>query len=65
MTDSLAADLILRAGFSTREVVTQISGRGIGLDAVRDAIQALNGEIRIESQAGIGTLFRIRIPTPG
>lgn len=65
MTDALAADLILSAGFSTRDVVTQISGRGIGLDVVRDAIEALNGQIRIESQTGIGTVFRIRIPTRG
>lgn len=65
MTDALAADLILSAGFSTRDVVTQISGRGIGLDVVRDAIEALNGQIRIESQTGVGTVFRIRIPTRG
>ena len=65
MTDALAVELILSAGFSTRDVVTQTAGRGIGLDVVRDAIQALNGQIQIESQAGVGTVFRIRVPTRG
>jgi HPt (histidine-containing phosphotransfer) domain-containing protein len=65
MTDSLAGALILKAGFSTRDMVSQLSGRGIGLDVVRDAIEAIDGQILVESRPGLGTEFRIRIPMRG
>ncbi|HOX50970.1 MAG TPA: ATP-binding protein [Fibrobacteria bacterium] len=55
-------DLLFRSGFSTREKVGEFSGRGVGLDMVRDTIQSLGGKIHLESVPGRGTTFRIRIP---
>lgn len=55
-------DLLFRSGFSTREKVGEFSGRGVGLDMVRDTIHSLGGKIHLESVAGRGTTFRIRIP---
>ncbi|HNY32249.1 MAG TPA: ATP-binding protein [Fibrobacteria bacterium] len=55
-------DLLFRSGFSTREKVGEFSGRGVGLDMVRDTIQSLGGKIHLESVPGCGTTFRIRIP---
>ena len=54
--------LIFEAGFSTAEQVTDLSGRGVGMDVVRRSIEALRGSIEIASQAGVGTTFRIRLP---
>ncbi len=56
-----AIDLILKGGLST-SAVTRISGRGIGLDVVRDAVTRLKGEIRIETAAGEGTTIEISVP---
>lgn len=55
-------DLLFRSGFSTREKVGEFSGRGVGLDMVRDTVQSLGGSIHLESVPGRGTTFRIRIP---
>ena len=55
--------LILLPGFSTREVVTDISGRGVGMDVVKQAVDELGGTIEIESKVGAGTEFRITLPT--
>lgn len=55
-------ELLFRSGFSTREKVGEFSGRGVGLDMVRDTIHSLGGSIRIESSHGRGTSFRIRLP---
>jgi two-component system chemotaxis sensor kinase CheA len=55
-------DLIFRAGFSTAEKVTEVSGRGVGLDAVQRKIHSLKGSIKVESETGKGTTFRLRIP---
>ncbi|MFZ5484918.1 MAG: Hpt domain-containing protein [Pseudomonadota bacterium] len=49
-------------GFSTVETVTQVAGRGVGLDVVRSEIAAVGGRIRVESEAGQGTRFTIRLP---
>jgi two-component system chemotaxis sensor kinase CheA len=54
--------LMFRAGFSTKEKVTEISGRGIGLDVVKHNIERLNGEIQVRSEVGKGTTFVIRLP---
>jgi two-component system chemotaxis sensor kinase CheA len=55
-------DLIFKAHLSTAERVTELSGRGIGLDAVRSQIAQLNGSIAVESTLGKGTTFRVRLP---
>ncbi|OCW25398.1 chemotaxis protein CheA [Pseudomonas aylmerensis] len=54
--------LIFEAGFSTAEQVSDLSGRGVGMDVVRSAIEQLRGSIEIESQQGLGCSFRIRLP---
>jgi len=54
--------LIFEAGFSTAEKVTDISGRGVGMDVVRRHVQKLRGRIEIESKAGQGTTFYIKLP---
>jgi len=55
-------EFIFRPGFSTAETVTEVSGRGVGLDAVRRKIQSLKGSLTVESEPGQGTKFRLRIP---
>ncbi|NNK02340.1 MAG: chemotaxis protein CheA [Desulfatitalea sp.] len=55
-------EIIMRPGFSTSEEVTHTSGRGVGMDVVKDNIERLNGTIKIESTPGIRTMIRIRIP---
>ncbi|PSB43422.1 hybrid sensor histidine kinase/response regulator [Chamaesiphon polymorphus] len=55
-------DLLFTPGFSTAERVTKLSGRGMGLDIVKEQIQALKGTIEIDSQVGKGTTFILRIP---
>lgn len=60
MTDSEIARLILLPGFSTRHVVSEVSGRGIGLDVVRDWVSAMNGTIQIDSKPGFGCTFELR-----
>jgi len=54
--------LILEAGFSTAEKVTQISGRGVGMDVVNSEIKQLGGVIEINSKAGVGSTFTVRLP---
>jgi two-component system chemotaxis sensor kinase CheA len=54
--------MIFQAGFSTAEKVTEISGRGVGMDVVRRNIDALRGSISIASEAGKGTTFQIKLP---
>jgi len=55
-------DLIFQPGFSTAETVTDISGRGVGMDVVRRNIQELNGTVEVESHPGKGSTFTIRLP---
>jgi two-component system, chemotaxis family, sensor kinase CheA len=55
-------DLILQPGFSTKEQVSDISGRGVGMDVVKTRIAGLNGSIEIDSETGRGTVIRIRLP---
>ena len=54
--------LIMRPGFSTADEVTHTSGRGVGMDVVKDSIEKLNGTIDINSTLGSGVLFKIKIP---
>ncbi len=61
-TDKEAFHLIMMPGFSTNEVVTEYSGRGVGMDVVRQNIEKVNGSISVESQKGSGTTFTIKIP---
>ncbi len=61
-TESELLDLMFSAGFSTAAKVSEISGRGIGLDIVRSQLQALNGSISVESLPNQGTKFILKIP---
>jgi two-component system chemotaxis sensor kinase CheA len=63
MSPSQIHSLIFVPGFSTRSFITEISGRGIGLDVVRNNIERLKGEIQIESNLGQGCTFRIQLNT--
>ncbi len=62
MTDGEVFNLIFEAGFSTADQVTDVSGRGVGMDVVRRNIQAMGGRVDIESMAGIGTRMTVRLP---
>ena len=62
LTDSELSALIFEPGFSTARAVTDISGRGVGMDVVRKNIEELRGSIEVESYEGSGTTFRIRLP---
>ncbi len=62
LSDSEAYQLIFAAGFSTKEQVTDISGRGVGMDVVKTNIQALQGTVQVETELGKGSTFRIRLP---
>lgn len=62
LTSAEIAELIFLPGFSTAEVVSDLSGRGVGLDVVRRNVQELGGSLNIESQPGMGTTFRLRLP---
>lgn len=62
MTDKEAYGLIFKAGFSTAKVVTNVSGRGVGMDVVKTNIEKLNGIIDVESELGHGTIFKLKIP---
>jgi two-component system chemotaxis sensor kinase CheA len=57
-----ALDLIFRPGFSTAEEITEISGRGVGLDVVRSVLHRLKGTVELETQLGQGTTFRLKLP---
>lgn len=61
-TDAQVYDLLFASGFSTAEKVSDISGRGVGLDAVRGKVESLGGDIRVESVPGQGTTFVIELP---
>jgi two-component system chemotaxis sensor kinase CheA len=62
LTPEALRDLIFRPGFSTADQVTDVSGRGVGMDVVRTNIEALNGSISLDSEPGRGTRFRISLP---
>lgn len=62
MSDAEVFNLVFLPGFSTAEKVTDLSGRGVGMDVVRRNIEALRGKIEIDSRLGHGTTFRLRLP---
>lgn len=62
LTDQEVYQLILSSGFSTAEVISDISGRGVGLDVVKNTIESLGGRITIDSEEGSGTTFSIQLP---
>jgi two-component system chemotaxis sensor kinase CheA len=62
LTSEQAQDMLFKPGFSTASEVGDVSGRGVGLDAARDAVRALGGDITIQSEKGAGTLAEIRLP---
>lgn len=62
MPDEKVWPLIFEAGFSTAEAVTDVSGRGVGMDVVRRNIESIGGLVEIESRENEGSVFRIRLP---
>ena len=62
MTDKEAIDLLFRPSFSTAEKVTDVSGRGVGLDVVKSKIEALGGDVEVKTKYGEGSTFSIRLP---
>jgi two-component system, chemotaxis family, sensor kinase CheA len=62
MSEHEAIELMFLPGFSTKEEVTRLSGRGVGLDVVRQNLEAINGTIDVKSQIDRGTTFQLKIP---
>lgn len=62
LSETEMLDFIFAPGFSTAESISNISGRGVGMNVVKENIQRLDGLIEIDSKVGVGTLFKIRLP---
>ena len=62
MSDKEIIDLLFNAGFSTAKVVSDVSGRGVGLDVVKSMIESLSGEVEVKSRLGEGSTWTIRLP---
>lgn len=62
LTDEEAYNLIFAAGFSTKTEISDVSGRGVGMDVVKTKINQLNGSIKIDSELGRGTILQIKVP---
>lgn len=62
LTKEESVELLFKAGFSTSDIVSDVSGRGVGLDVVKSKIESINGSIEVETFQGKGTRFIIRIP---
>ncbi len=62
LSDREINDLIFLAGFSTSKSVTNVSGRGVGMDAVKRKIESIQGEVSIQSKSGLGTTVTIKLP---
>ena len=62
LSDNAVWQLIFEPGFSTAEQVTDISGRGVGMDVVRKNVQKMRGRVEIETATGLGTTFQIKLP---
>jgi two-component system chemotaxis sensor kinase CheA len=62
LTESEILDFIFRPGFSTAEEITEIAGRGVGLDVVQSVLHRLKGKVDIETRPGQGTRFRLEVP---
>lgn len=62
LSDREALDLMFLPGFSTRETVSDVSGRGVGMDVVRRKVEALGGSVAVSSRVGLGTRISLRLP---
>lgn len=62
MSDNQINELILASGFSTADIISDVSGRGVGLDVVKTTIESLGGNISIESTQDVGSIFSIQLP---
>jgi two-component system chemotaxis sensor kinase CheA len=62
MSHDEIVNLIFHPGFSTKDQVTDISGRGVGMDVVKNNIQKMSGEIDIKTERGVGSMFKITVP---
>lgn len=62
LSDKQVNELIMASGFSTADVISDISGRGVGLDVVKTTIESLGGNISIESTQDVGSIFSIQLP---
>lgn len=62
LNDSEAIELIFAAGFSTAEKLSEVSGRGVGMDVVRTTLREHNGDVQVESKVNVGTTFTLTIP---
>lgn len=62
MTDNEAFNLIFAPGFSTKTEISEVSGRGVGMDVVKTKITQLNGTVNIDSELGVGTVLEIKVP---
>ncbi len=62
LTEKQVNELILASGFSTADVISDVSGRGVGLDVVKSTIESLGGNISIESTPNVGSVFSIQLP---
>ena len=62
LNDNQVFDLLFEPGFSTAKEVSDISGRGVGMDVVKRNIQSLGGRIQVESESGIGSKFKVNLP---
>ena len=62
LSDAETLDMIFRPGFSTAAEITELSGRGVGLDVVQSVLDRLKGTVQIDTEAGRGTTFRLRLP---
>lgn len=62
LSDKQVYELILASGFSTAEKISDVSGRGVGLDVVKNTIESLGGTVSIDSKEGAGSIFSIQLP---
>lgn len=62
MADKEAFGIIFKPGFSTAKTISNVSGRGVGMDVVKTNVEKLNGIIEIDSEKGVGTTFKLKIP---
>ena len=62
LTDEEVFDYVFHPGFSTNDEITDVSGRGVGMDVVKTTVEALDGSVSVSSTLGEGTTFRIRLP---
>ena len=62
LTEVELLDVLCRQGFTTKSTVTALSGRGVGLDVVRSKVEALGGNVRVDTWKGVGTRFQLQVP---